>query len=199
MCAHSELPTLPGCRRTLRTPVFRFCGRPPSLSSKQLGVGRGGVLEPMDGIFSLALVCVCCRRCSTRCFAEHHLWPLIVPLPALLGWGDEEGKLSRLMNWKLWHGQVSRGGFQPSRVSLGWSGSLPGFTELEVLIVPVAHGNCSGPRPNGLALIPERWPIRWGYGLIHADSFSREGCCWSTVETFAVSCRPAFTCSLSKV
>lgn len=69
-----ELPDLPGCRRTLGTPVFRFCCRPPTLSSERLCVGRGGISEPMDGIFPLALFCICFPRCSTGYFAKCHQW-----------------------------------------------------------------------------------------------------------------------------
>lgn len=68
------LPDLPGCRRTSGTPVFWFCGRPPMLSSERLCVGRGGISEPMDGIFPSALFCICFPRCSTRYFAKCHQW-----------------------------------------------------------------------------------------------------------------------------
>lgn len=53
-------------------------------------------------------------------------------------------------------------------VSLSWK-----FTSLPQLTGTVLV-------PYGPALMQERWQIRWGYGLIRADSLSREGCCWSS-------------------
>lgn len=57
-----------------------------------------------------------------------------VSLPALLGgqWGRETLQAHKL---ELVTALTWSGGFHPSGISLGWSGSLAGFTELEVHIM----------------------------------------------------------------
>lgn len=54
----------------------------------------------------------------------------IVPLPALLGgqWGRETLQAHKL---ELVTALTWSGGFHPSGMGLGWSGSCAGFTELE--------------------------------------------------------------------